>query len=123
MAVEYNINIKDKYFYFIKNGMKTVEGRINKNKFEQMEKDDIIIFSSSTETLKCIVTGTEVYDSFYEMLEKEGIQNCLPDVKNIKEGVEIYHGFGNYKKDAKKYGVKAIRISVIKTGGSECVLI
>src|SRR4051812_6033375 len=70
-------NLQVEYFVLIQNGLKTIEGRLNKTKFKEMNKGDIII-------VKCVENKEEViveiierneYKSFREMLEKEGLNN------------------------------------------------
>ena len=51
------------------------------------------------------------YMSFREMLENEGLMNCLPNCADIDSGVEIYHAFPNYKAMAMRNGVIAFRIT------------
>jgi len=46
------------------------------------------------------------------MLKKEGIENVLPGVKNIEEGVQIYRQFYSEERE-KKYGVVAIEVEPI----------
>ena len=51
----------------------------------------------------------DIYKTFREMLEAEGVKNVLPDKNNIKEAIKVYKKF--YKKSQEnRYGVLAIRI-------------
>ena len=60
------------------------------------------------------------YGSFKDMLDNEGLTNCLPDTANIKDGVAIYDKYyatsansasANYTTLARKLGVIALRIT------------
>jgi ASC-1-like (ASCH) protein len=79
--------VQDKYFQMIKDGSKNVEGRINNNKYSVLNKGDIIKFSANenNKTIECRVVGIKKYETFKEMLSKEGIENMLPGIKNIEE--------------------------------------
>lgn len=52
------------------------------------------------------------YDSFLSMLKTEGLQNCLPGIGSLEDGVQIYHSFPDYKTRESAYGVLAIAIKV-----------
>lgn len=47
------------------------------------------------------------YDSFEKYLSLEGTKRILPNIKNISDGVKIYHKFYCIKNE-NKYGVLAI---------------
>lgn len=47
------------------------------------------------------------------MLEKEGLENVLPGVKSIEEGIQVYRRFYDEEKE-KKYGVVAIEIEPLE---------
>ena len=51
------------------------------------------------------------YTSFQDMLEHEGLVNCLPDCPTIAAGVALYHNIPNYETLAQKLGVIALRIT------------
>lgn len=103
--------VQDKYFQMIKDGSKNVEGRINNNKYSVLNKGDIIKFSANenNKTIECRVVGIKKYETFKEMLSKEGIENMLPGIKNIEEGVRIYESFGDYRNKVKQQGCIAIK--------------
>ena len=52
------------------------------------------------------------YSSFKELLEYEGVTNCLPDISDIPTGIATYNGFPNYVQLAPKIGVIAFRITI-----------
>ena len=61
----------------------------------------------------CEVISTHVYNTFHQMLSHEGIENCLPGVKDLDKGTELYHSFPNYKERESELGVIAIRIKYL----------
>jgi ASC-1-like (ASCH) protein len=105
-ANTYFINLQLDHFDNVVLGKKTVEGRLNKNKFKEMKIGDILIINNLYETK---ITGIAKYKTFTAFLTKEKIQKALPGVKNVKKGTEIYR---RYYDDAseKEFGVVAIRL-------------
>ena len=101
-----NINVQEPYFSFLKNGQKTIEGRLGKEKWLQLKKDEILIVNKS---LKLKVIKVTKYKSFEEMLIFEGIKNVIPDKQSLKDAVNVYYNFYSIE-DEKKYGVVAIKI-------------
>jgi ASC-1-like (ASCH) protein len=104
----------------VQSGRKTVEGRIRKPELQALKVNDIIRFkthlgASKKESFVDVgVTYLHFYTTFQEMLEKEGLQRCLPDVASIQEGVKIYHSFAHYKEKELSHGILAIGIQHIK---------
>lgn len=105
-----DINVQEPYFSFLKDGQKSVEGRLEKGKYLQLKKDEILIINKS---LKLKIVKITKYKSFEEMLIFEGIKNVIPDEKNLKDAVNVYRKF-YLKEDEKKYGVIAIKIKNYK---------
>lgn len=104
------LHVSEPWFSLIKNGKKTIEGRLNRDPTKYKVGDTLIIKNKDTIELK--ITALTTYKSFKEMLEKEGLDKVLPDesVKTIEDGINIYYKF--YKpEDEEKYGVIAIQLS------------
>lgn len=104
------IPIKKQYFDFIATGKKTVEGRIYTYPFTKATKGDVVTFINQTQKVTCRITEIVKYKSFKDMLDQEGVRNCLPEISTVDEGVKIYHAIPGYEDKAKKHGVIAIRI-------------
>ena len=101
-----DINVQEPYFSFLKNGQKTIEGRLGKKKWLQLKKDENLIVNKS---LKLKIISITKYKSFEEMLIFEGIKNAIPDKKNLKDAVNVYRKFYSIE-DEKKYGVVAVKV-------------
>lgn len=106
-------NVQDPWFTHIKNGDKRVEGRLNKSWVATLQRMDRIIWNNSDQRVSTIVKDIKSYASFREMIEKEGIQNVLPGVKSIEEGVKVYRKFYS-ESDEKKFGVVGIHLGLLK---------
>lgn len=102
--------IKKEYFFLIKNGQKTVEGRINNGLFARLVPGEILRFFCGTEQVLCTITAIKKYPSFAKMLELEGVKPCLPNVHSLEAGVKIYDAIPHYAEKAKRFGVLAIHI-------------
>jgi ASC-1-like (ASCH) protein len=106
---------------------KVVEGRLDKkNKWSKFKKDFddgkvshlLMQYLEGDEVVKMwrvAVTGINMYASFEEMLNKEGLDRVLPGKKTIQEGVKVYHGIDGFEKGEKEgMGICGIRIGQIE---------
>jgi ASC-1-like (ASCH) protein len=68
------------YFTFLKNGQKTIEGRVRKGKYALIKLGDhIIVFNNDeTDKVKVLVKRTSNYPSVKMMLETESFKNYYP---------------------------------------------
>jgi ASC-1-like (ASCH) protein len=108
-------NVSEPWFSFISMGLKSVEGRRNKGRFKDMRVGDIVEWTNNDfaprKVLTRIVSKSE-YSSFKEYLETEGLDKCLPGIKDIDTGLSVYYKYFT-KEDEKEYGVIAIKIELI----------
>ena len=111
----YKSHRAEPYFGFVKDGTKTIEGRINKNLYKELKSgDEILVFNNDeTNSVQVQVKDIRTYSSFLEMLEKENFKKILPDTNSASEGVKIYKRFYTPEQE-KQFGVIAIKISVKK---------
>lgn len=106
----------DEYFQYIKQGRKTVEGRApdssGKVDYTEMKRGDLLVLTNTDtgEQLTVIIEQSIHYDSVEEMLQAEGLDDCLPGTETIEEGVEKYYAIPGYKERIQQGGVFAIRI-------------
>ncbi|WP_010479551.1 ASCH domain-containing protein [Thermococcus zilligii] len=110
----WRMGLQEEYLRAIAEGRKKIEGRLYDEKRQGIKPGDTIIFE---DRLMCVVKDVRVYSSFREMLESEGIENVLPGVGDIEEGVKVYRKFYSEEKE-RKYGVVAIEVEPVGwTGG------
>nr|WP_206206092.1 ASCH domain-containing protein [Thermococcus sp. JdF3] len=100
------MGLQEEYLKAIAEGRKRIEGRLYDEKRQGIRPGDEIIFENK---LVCVVKDVRVYSSFREMLEKEGIENVLPGVGSVEDGVKVYRRFYSEEKE-RKYGVAAIEV-------------
>lgn len=114
--MNYNLKLKDKYFHLMKSGRKNIEGRTPKDESDSMYDDmkvgDTITFTNNTsqEIMLCKILSIIKFQNLKLMFEFIGIENALPDVDSIEEGIEIYNNISNYKARIEKFGIYAIGI-------------
>jgi len=105
----WRMGLQEEYLKAIAEGRKKVEGRLYDEKRQGIRPGDTIIFENK---LMVVVKDVRVYSSFREMLENEGLENVLPGVKSIEEGLKIYRKFYSEEKE-KRYGVAAIEVEPV----------
>ena len=103
------ISVKNPWFSFIKEGKKNVEGRLKKGKFLNLKKGEKILITNNDEEIEFEIIDIFEYRTFREMLEQEGLNNVLPGINDINDGVSIYRQFYSEKDEIEK-GVLAIKI-------------
>ena len=105
----FKIDIQEPYKTFLLSWDKIIEWRLDKWKFNKMKIWDII----QVDDVEFEVWRKQKYSSFKEMLEKEWIQNVLPDKTDIKDWLKnVYYKFYT-PEDEKKYWVVAIELKKI----------
>ncbi|MDX2346517.1 MAG: hypothetical protein QNK11_06585 [Legionella sp.] len=107
------IKVAPLYFQQIRAGLKTVEGRIAKEKFCALREGQVLEFLSENDSLFTRVLELKQFPTFKDMLEHYGLKTCLPDIDCLEEGVKIYHSFPNYKQNESKFGVIGIKIELL----------
>ena len=107
-----NIDVQEPYYSYIISGKKTVEGRINKGKFAILNKGDIILLGK--EEIQFRVIKKTIYNTFEQMINSEGIENVIPDKKDVKDAINVYYTFYTRKQE-KEFGVVAIKIKQLET--------
>lgn len=113
--INYKEAVSEPWFSLISLGLKIVEGRKNKGRFKEMKVGDIIEWTNNDFGFRSVLTeiiGKEIYPTFQEYLETEGLQKCLPTIHNIEQGLSVYFTYYT-KDDEKEYGVVAIRLKVL----------
>ncbi len=109
-------HLSEPWFTLISLGLKTVEGRLNKGRFQEMKVGDIIEWYNDDflkRTVKTKIVEKREYKTFEEYLNKEGLDKCLPGMPSLEYGLSVYFKYFS-KENEEKYGVVAIRIEVIE---------
>ena len=116
--MEYTFDINPRAFKAIKEKNKRVEIRVTKlgdNHFDYsiLKPNDMIIFTSDNEKLKCLITEINWYSSIEELLTLEGTKYTLSSTNDYNEGIKSINSFNGYKEAIPINGVYAIHIEPI----------
>lgn len=94
----------------ILNNEKTVDARISTKTNMTIELGSTIKFVCGPRSITRTVVGIMKYRNFKEMLQNEGVKNCLPGVGDLDEAVAYYRDLGNYAALELRHGVLAFRL-------------
>ena len=107
--------VQQHYFDAIKSGQKTVEGRLNKPRYNDLVIGMQLQFEGlDKEVVTCVITGITRYSDFASMLVSEGVESMLPGVTSLQEGVALYESFPVYKEGVQRVGALAIKFRLIE---------
>ena len=106
------MNLRPKYFDFIKDGTKRIELRLYDEKRRLIQLGDIIEFAKSDdEKFKAKVVGLLRYNSFAELFEDFDISILADSSMTKQELLEVLGEFYSEEKQA-EFGVIGIRIKL-----------
>ena len=109
----HNMRLHNSPFELIKNGTKTIELRLNDEKRQLLNIDDIIVFEnrSTNEIIHTIVVNLHKYNSFeelYKHFDKISLGYSENEEANYKDMEKYY-----LPSEQEKYGVVGIEIKLI----------
>ena len=109
----HNMRLHNSPFELIKNGTKTIELRLNDEKRQLLNIDDIIVFEnrSTNEIIHTIVVNLHKYNSFeelYKHFDKISLGYSEDEEANYKDMEKYY-----LPSEQEKYGVVGIEIKLI----------
>lgn len=107
--MHYPFNVKEPYKTFLLNWQKTIEWRLNKWKFANLQTGDILQFESWEEFM---VENVSHHQSFKEMIQTLWKENIIPDAKDDEEARNVYYRFYT-PEDEKKFWVVWIQVKRI----------
>ena len=105
---EHRLALQWRFEEAIRNGHKTVEGRLHKGVAARIQIGDTLVLGST----RCVVKGVTHHWTFEEMLRAKGLRNVLPHSSSIGAGVQVYHGFPGFQAGEHHYGVVAFDLEV-----------
>ena len=83
---------------------------MNKGDFAKMNVGDVLFFTNSElgfeRRIERTIKNISYYDNFQTYLEKETLENCLPGVESIKDGLNVYFTYYT-PSDEFNYKIKA----------------
>lgn len=107
-----DIHVNRIWFEFIREGKKTIEGRLNKGKFKDMKIGDRFNFVNDSNKVTVQISNKTKYKTFEEYLLMEGLKRTLPNIKTIKDGLDVYYNYYT-KNQEKEHKIVAIEIKIV----------
>lgn len=119
----HEVGIESSLVEAIRNGQKTIEGRLGKPRFLEVKEGDILsvrediwkdgdAIGSHDDALQLKVTQVLYFESFKEMLEAVNYEAAVPTATTLQEAISKYAEFYSAK-DEEEYGVVALFFEVI----------
>ena len=106
----HDLTLKGQYLSQIKNGSKTVEGRIFSGQFTRYREGDTIRFFNRNDSVTCRIKAVNSFNTFKEMMQHCGVHACLPDANSLEDGVAAYHKIPNFSDRERRSGVVSFEI-------------
>jgi ASC-1-like (ASCH) protein len=113
--VDYVEHLSEPWFTLISLGLKTVEGRKNSGKFRDMDIGEVIEWVNSDfkpRRVRTKIVEKNVYKTFEEYLLTEGLDKCLPGMKDVEHGLSVYFKYYTKEQEA-EFGVVAIKLELV----------
>lgn len=112
-----SLTLKKEYIEQIREGSKTVEGRIFERAIKKLKEGDIVRFyyySNAKDDVFCQITRIDRFQTFAHMLTAIEFQKCLPKLPSKELALKAYLKIPKYPEKEKLHGVAAIHLSLFK---------
>lgn len=112
----HELNLKAIYFDLIKNGKKTLEGRLNSPKIQEFKIGDTITFFKEPlrqETIKAEILDKYIFDDFDQMADSLNKDDLGFENQTKEQMVAVYRKIYDKERET-KHGVCIIKIKVLK---------
>lgn len=95
-----NLDVQQQYFDAIKIGVKTIEGRLAKDKYRLLTVGSTLSISNNdhSESVEKKIVSLRIYKNFRDAFEKEDYCRAVPDAKSVDDAVAVYEQFYSIKK-------------------------
>lgn len=103
------MEIQEPWFSLLLSQEKKVEGRKNSPKWTGLRANQKILVTCGQRTQLFLITAIRKYSTLQDYLEQEGLENCLPGITTIEEGMNIYRKW-NTEEELAKYEFLAIEM-------------
>lgn len=112
----YEEHLSEPWFTLITLGLKTYEGRLYKNRFQNYKVGDIVIWHNEDfgkkRTVKTEIVDIKLHRTFRECIKYCTLEKILPGMPNMTHGLGVYFKYFK-KEDEKKYGVVAFELNIL----------
>lgn len=110
------VTLRKIYIHAIRDGRKTVEGRVNGGMFKNLSVGRTMrffYFANTQDDVVCRVVRINQYPSFRKMVEMEDYRACVPEATSVDHAALLYERIPGYAEKAQQHGVLAIHIEKI----------
>lgn len=108
----FKIHCDDPWFSYIRQGLKTIEGRQKTHTYRKIRVGDQINFTNGKESFVANVTELREYPSIEQYLEDVSLERALPGIKSTEEALNIYYQWTSEEK-IKQYGFLGIFVKPV----------
>ena len=111
----YTISVSDPWFDHLRQGSKRYEGRLYRGLPIYMRRGDTLTIyretpdSKETNSFSCIIEDVLRFETFEESMKTLPLDQILPGIKSISEGIKIYETFAKVTTQ-KQFGVCLIQV-------------
>lgn len=116
LSTTFTKDLFEPWFTLTKIATKKTCGYINRGDLDGIKEDDIICLENDEfgylRRLNVKVLAITYHSCFHDYLKCYGLQNCLPGMESINEGVSVYREFYSVETE-QKHGVMAIQFELI----------
>ena len=117
------IGIESTLVEAIRDGDKTIEGRLGKPRFLRIKEDDVLsiredfwyedeVLESLSHAVEIKVTQILYFESFKEMFEAVDFQAAVPTAMTVEDAIKLYRQFYSVEEE-REYGVVALTFELV----------
>ena len=106
-------HLSEPWFSFVRDKVKTHEGRINIGFWKNLQLGDKFIFWNEENEFEVEIAEKLIFSSFKEAINKIGLENVLPNYTNIDIAIEeVYYKYFT-KDDEQTYGIVMLKFNIL----------
>jgi len=105
------IKLSDPWFAYVRDGVKTFEGRCRWKQAAQIRAGDTLLVTraDAAESFQARVVAVHAFRTFEDALNALGLARTLPGVESVSAGVEVYKQFVSLKTQ-REHGVVMVEV-------------
>ena len=110
------MDLNEPWFSLVRDGHKTIEGRIYDDKRRRLNVDEQIEFTNKENNKKSftkIIKRLEIWDNrnsekkieFKDVINEDNFKKLIPTAKNKEEAIQVYNNIPKYNEKSIKDGI------------------
>ena len=110
----HTMNLSEPWFSLVRDGAKTIEGRIYDDKRRTIQIGDTITFTNNGDSFSKAVIDLAIWDNtnkktgkvgWKDVITLDNYKQLIPPAENEKEAIKVYEEIPGYKEKAKELGI------------------